>query len=126
MARALQKVLERQGLTFSLATAARKVVVRGRPRGRHHRDRRHGHDRACDRVLVAVGRRPYTDGPRPRGARASRSTRAAASPSTHRFETTVPGVYAIGDVIAGPMLAHKAEDEGVACVELHRRPAPAT
>ena len=63
-------------------------------------------------------------------SRAWASTRSASS-STERgriavdahFQTNVPGIYAIGDVIDGPMLAHKAEEEGVACVETHRRPA---
>ena len=57
-------------------------------------------------------------GPRPRDRRASRSTSAAASASTRTTSTNVEGIYAIGDVIAGPMLAHKAEDEGIAVAEI--------
>ena len=68
-------------------------------------------------MLVAVGRVPYTEGSASR-TRASRRTTAAASSSTTHFATNVPGIYAIGDVIAGPMLAHKAEDEGVAVAEI--------
>ena len=71
----------------------------------------------ADVVLVAIGRVPYTEGSASR-RRASRSTTAGASSSTRTTETNVPGIYAIGDVIAGPMLAHKAEDEGVAVAEI--------
>ncbi|MEM9021786.1 MAG: dihydrolipoyl dehydrogenase, partial [Planctomycetota bacterium] len=71
----------------------------------------------ADRVLVSVGRRPNTDGlglehigitPNPRGQ----------IEVNGRFETGVAGVYAVGDVVPGPMLAHKAEEEGIACVEM--------
>ena len=68
-------------------------------------------------VLVAVGRVPYTEGLASR-APASRSTSAAASRSTTTSRPMSPGIYAIGDVIRGPMLAHKAEDEGVAVAEI--------
>ena len=71
----------------------------------------------ADVVLVAIGRRPYTDRPRPgRGRRRARQARPGQD--RRHFRTNVPGVYAIGDVIAGPMLAHKAEDEGVAVAEI--------
>jgi dihydrolipoamide dehydrogenase len=68
----------------------------------------------ADYRAVAIGRRPYTRGPRPGDSRHRRPTSAASSTITSDQR---PGVYAIGDVIAGPMLAHKAEDEGVACAE---------
>ena len=69
-------------------------------------------------MLVAIGRRPYTDGPRASRRPASPSTSAAASSIDDHFRTNVAGIYAIGDVIRGPMLAHKAEDEGVAVAEI--------
>jgi dihydrolipoamide dehydrogenase len=70
----------------------------------------------CDRVLVAVGRRPNTDG---LGLEAVGITpdKRGFIPVDDHFQTQVPGVYAVGDVIGGAMLAHKAEEEGVACVE---------
>ncbi|MEM6430621.1 MAG: dihydrolipoyl dehydrogenase [Deinococcota bacterium] len=70
----------------------------------------------CDRVLVAVGRRPNTGG---LGLEAVGITpdKRGFIPVDDHFQTQVPGVYAIGDVIGGAMLAHKAEEEGVACVE---------
>ena len=66
----------------------------------------------CDRAR-ALHRRAW-----PQGSRRRSSTSAAASSSTLIIATNVPGIYAIGDVIAGPMLAHKAEDEGVAVAEI--------
>jgi dihydrolipoamide dehydrogenase len=70
----------------------------------------------CDRVLVAVGRTPATQdlGLETLGVALDNKGRILVD---DRFRTTATGVYAIGDCIAGPMLAHKAEDDGVACVE---------
>jgi dihydrolipoamide dehydrogenase len=70
----------------------------------------------CDRVLVAVGRRPNTDGLGLDAVGIQVDERGRIPVDAH-FATAVDGIYAIGDVIAGPMLAHKAEEEGVACVE---------
>jgi len=70
----------------------------------------------CDRVLLAVGRVPYTEslGLETVGVALDAKGRV---PVNDAFATGCPGLYAIGDVIRGPMLAHKAEEEGVACVE---------
>ncbi|HVK57317.1 MAG TPA: dihydrolipoyl dehydrogenase [Candidatus Kapabacteria bacterium] len=70
----------------------------------------------CDRVLMSVGRIPNTEGLglETAGVRMDKKGRIEVDP---HFATSTPGIYAIGDVIAGPMLAHKAEEEGVACVE---------
>lgn len=70
----------------------------------------------CDRVLVAVGRMPNTEGLGLDSLDLKRDKRGALEVDDH-FQTSIPGIYAIGDVIRGPMLAHKAEEEGVACVE---------
>lgn len=108
-----QKILSRQGLEFRLghkvvSARAEKdeavVVCEGR-------DPIH-----ADRVLVAVGRKPNTDGLNLEKIGLA-TDRQGRIPVNDRFETGIPGVYAIGDVIRGPMLAHKAEEEGVACVE---------
>jgi len=72
---------------------------------------------ACDVVLVAIGRRPYTDGLGLDEIGVQRDNRGFIKVSPH-FETSVPGIWAIGDVIPGPMLAHKAEDEGYVCAEI--------
>jgi dihydrolipoamide dehydrogenase len=70
----------------------------------------------ADAVLVAIGRRPNVDGLALDKAGLSLNQRGQID-TDHDFRTTVPGIWAIGDVIPGPMLAHKAEDEGIACAE---------
>ncbi len=70
----------------------------------------------CDRVLLSVGRKPNTDGLGLDSVGVELDERGRV-PVDERFATSAEGLYAIGDVIRGPMLAHKAEDEGLACVE---------
>ena len=117
-AKLLQRSLERQGMRFRFgvsAGAARveggQVVVTVAPAA--------GGDaveETCDVLLVAVGRRPFTEGlgAAEAGVRMDAKGRIEVD---GRWSTSVPGIWAIGDVIAGPMLAHKAEEEGIACVE---------
>jgi len=71
----------------------------------------------ADVVLVAIGRRPYTDGLNVESVGINLDKHGRI-PITNSFKTSAKGVYAIGDVVQGPMLAHKAEDEGIACAEL--------
>jgi dihydrolipoamide dehydrogenase len=116
LARALQRALEGQGLSFDLGATARKAVVEG---GRVVVTIESGGSsgtRVADRVLIAVGRRPYINGLglEPLGVAIDNRGRIEVD---ERYQTSLPGLFAIGDVIAGPMLAHKAEDEGIACVE---------
>ena len=70
----------------------------------------------ADVVLVATGRRPYTDGLGLKEAGVEITDKGIVKTGDH-WNTNVEGIYAIGDAIAGPMLAHKAEDEGVAAAE---------
>ncbi len=107
------KLFKKQGLEFQLGvrvTGAKKkgkgcvVDVDGKP------------SIECDRVLLAVGRRPTTEGLALDRAGIALDEKGRVPVNDH-FQTSVPNVYAIGDVIRGPMLAHKAEEEGVACVE---------
>ncbi len=70
----------------------------------------------ADIVLLSIGRRPYTDGVGLADAGVALDERGRVKTDAH-YATNVPGIYAIGDVIAGPMLAHKAEEEGVALAE---------
>jgi len=113
----LQRALEKQGLAFRLQTTAKHAA----PSGAGVRvTLEHGGETGevdADVVLVAIGRRPHTEGlgARELGVAFDERGRIAVN---ERFETSVAGVFAIGDVIAGPMLAHKAEEEGVAAVEL--------
>src|SRR5207249_6492318 len=70
-----------------------------------------------DKVLVAVGRRPCTGGLGLKEAGVEVDERTGQVVVRDGFQTSVPGIYAIGDLIAGPMLAHKAEEEGIAIAE---------
>ena len=72
---------------------------------------------SSDVLLVAIGRNPYTEGLGCDEAGIRRDKRGRIEVGDH-FNTSVPGIYAIGDVIRGPMLAHKAEDEGIAVAEI--------
>jgi len=117
LATALQRSLERQGLTFRLSATAKEATVRD---GRVEVTLDAGGQTSTedfDRVLVAVGRRPFTDDLGLEALGVARDARGRVEIDA-RFQTSVPGIYAIGDVIRGPMLAHKAQEEGIACVEL--------
>ncbi len=72
----------------------------------------------CDKVLVAVGRKPHTEGLNLDGAGVLVEAKTGKVPVDYRFRTNIPTISAIGDLIRGPMLAHKAEDEGIACAEI--------
>jgi len=116
VARALQRALEGQGIAFSLSASVRGATVRdGGVEVTVEADGKTSVEKA-DRVLVAVGRRPFTRGLGLDVLGIATDARGRIVVD-ERFETSAPGVYAIGDVIAGPMLAHKAEEEGIACVE---------
>ncbi|MCI0461977.1 MAG: dihydrolipoyl dehydrogenase [Gemmataceae bacterium] len=112
----VHKALKHQGLTFHLETKVTGcdrekagMVVWGEAHGKEQTFR-------GDRVLVAVGRRPYSEGLglAEAGVAVDKGGRITIDES---FQTSVPGVYAIGDLVAGPMLAHKASEEGVAVAE---------
>jgi dihydrolipoamide dehydrogenase len=118
VAKQFQRLLEKQGFKFHLASKVTKVasdksgcsvafepVAGGAPA-----------ELFADVVLVATGRRPNTDG-LGLGEIGVAMERGRVVIDAH-FATNVPGIYAIGDVVRGPMLAHKAEDEGVAVAEL--------
>ncbi len=107
------KTFKKQGLEFKLGAKVTSAKAQG--------------DRAvveiegqepieANRVLVAVGRKPNTDGLKVEAIGLELDKRGFIPVNEH-FQTKVPGVYAIGDVIGGAMLAHKAEEEGIACVE---------
>ncbi len=113
IARQALRIFKGQGLEFELGAR----VTRARVDGDECVVECEGKDAVkCDRVLVSVGRQPYTEnlGLESVGVQLDERGRI---PVDDRFATSAAGVYAIGDVIRGPMLAHKAEEEGVACVE---------
>jgi dihydrolipoamide dehydrogenase len=118
LAKQLQKVLEHQGFTFRLNRKVSGVLAEEQTVNvtlesleGENRERISG-----SHVLVAVGRRPYTDqlGLEEAGVEVTEQGFIAID---GRFHTTAEGIYAIGDVAREPMLAHKAQDEGIACVE---------
>ena len=114
--RLLRRVLERQGMKFRFKSSAESArVENGRVRVMV-REAEVAREEECDVLLVAVGRRPYTEGlgAAEAGVALDSQGRVFVDPA---YQTRVPGIYAIGDVIAGPMLAHKAEEEGIAAVE---------
>jgi dihydrolipoamide dehydrogenase len=121
VARSLQRILAKQGMSFKLSS---KVTGIARTATGHKiavepasGDGADGMVVEADVVLVAIGRVPFTEelGLESAGVALDGKKRVAVD---KRFQTNVPGIYAIGDVIAGPMLAHKAEDEGVAVAEI--------
>lgn len=114
IAQEAQKVLSKQGLEFRLGS--RVTGIRTKKKDGCVVECEGGDEIACDRILVAVGRTPNTDnlGLDAVGIETDEKGRIRVN---ENYETTVEGVFAIGDVIAGPMLAHKASEEGVACVE---------
>lgn len=113
IAREAQKVLRRQGLEFRLGTAVTGATVKD---GKVSVSIDGADDLTCDRLLVAVGRKPNTEGLglEELGVELDAAGRINVD---GRFATSIDGIYAIGDVISGPMLAHKAEEDGVAAVE---------
>ncbi|MFO7655287.1 MAG: dihydrolipoyl dehydrogenase [Candidatus Krumholzibacteriia bacterium] len=113
LAREALKLFKRQGMRFQLGA---RVTGARRDGGGAVVEIEGAEPLSCERVLVAVGRRPYTEdlGLETVGLELDDDGRI---PVDGRYRTSAPGVFAIGDVVSGPMLAHKAMDEGVACVE---------
>ena len=113
-----QRSLKRQGLTFKLSSKVlsaqksgdrRKVIFENVKTGKQD-------EIEADIVLVAIGRVPVTTGLGLEALGINKDNQGCIEVDAH-FETSVPGIHAIGDVIKGPMLAHKAEEEGVALAE---------
>lgn len=118
VAKAFQRILEKQGFKFHLSSKVTQVVSDKSGSSVHFEPVAGGaaQSQFADIVLVATGRRPYTDGLGLETA-GVKTDRGRVVIDDH-FMTNVPGIYAIGDVVRGPMLAHKAEDEGVAVAEI--------
>jgi dihydrolipoamide dehydrogenase len=115
-----QRLLEKQGMTFKLSSKVTGVDSSGKTlKATIEPAKGEGKAEAieADVVLVSTGRVPYTDGLglKEIGVKMDERGRVVTD---HYYATSVPGIWAIGDVIAGPMLAHKAEDEGVAVAEI--------
>jgi dihydrolipoamide dehydrogenase len=113
LANEAQKLLKRQGLEFRLGA---RVTGAGAESDGCTVELEGAEAISCDRVLLAVGRVPNTEGLGLEAVGIELDERGRIPVDEH-FRTEAEGIYAIGDVIAGPMLAHKAEEEGIACVE---------
>jgi dihydrolipoamide dehydrogenase len=116
--KAMHKTLEKQGMEFKLGTKVTgakttksKVTLTVEPAQGGDAE-----DIACDVVLVSIGRKPFTEGLGLEDAGVAMDDRGVIQVDAN-FKTNVDGIFAIGDVIPGAMLAHKAEEEGIACVE---------
>jgi dihydrolipoamide dehydrogenase len=119
VAKQFQRILEKQGFAFKLGakvtgvdTSGKTLVAKVEPAAGGAAE-----TLEADVVLVCIGRVPYTEGLGLKEAGVALDDRGRVQIDAH-FATSVKGVHAIGDVVAGPMLAHKAEDEGVACAEI--------
>ena len=115
----LQRQLEKQGLQFKLGAKVTGVEKSKKGAKVTFAPVKGGDAETieADVVLVATGRRPYTDGLGLEAAGVAVDSRGRVEINNH-WQTNVAGIYAIGDVVKGPMLAHKAEDEGVAVAEI--------
>ncbi|XP_011179049.1 dihydrolipoyl dehydrogenase, mitochondrial [Zeugodacus cucurbitae] len=118
VSKTFQKVLTKQGLKFLLGTKVLAAQRSGNNVTVSVENAKSGEkqDISCDALLVSVGRRPYTEGLGLEAVGIVKDDKGRV-PVNSNFQTVVPNIYAIGDCIHGPMLAHKAEDEGIICVE---------
>jgi dihydrolipoamide dehydrogenase len=119
VARQTQRLLEKQGLAFKLGSKVTAIdtsgaVLRAKVEPASGGD---AQEIEADIVLIAIGRVPHTEG-LGLDALGLKLDNRGRIPVNHDFATAIPGIYAIGDVIDGPMLAHKAEEEGVAVAEI--------
>ncbi|MCA1299890.1 dihydrolipoyl dehydrogenase [Stappia indica] len=114
-----QRMLKKQGMEFHLSSKVTAVDTSGKTLKVTVEPAAGGEAKTLDAdvVLVAIGRRPVTEGLGLDAVGVALDERGRVQTDGH-YQTNVPGIYAIGDVIAGPMLAHKAEDEGVAVAEI--------
>jgi dihydrolipoamide dehydrogenase len=119
IAKQFQRILEKQGFSFKLGAKVTGVDTSGKTLMAQVEPAAGGtvEKIEADVVLVCIGRVPYTEGLGLKEAGVALDNRGRVQIDAH-FATSLKGVYAIGDVIAGPMLAHKAEDEGVAVAEI--------
>jgi dihydrolipoamide dehydrogenase len=114
ISREAQRLFKKQGLKFHLGARVTAAKAKGKKKAIVEAEDMEPIE--CDRVLVVTGRKPFTDGLGLEHIGVEPDDKGRIPVDEH-FATSREGVYAIGDVIRGPMLAHKAEEEGIACVE---------
>ena len=119
VAKTFQRILSKQGLKFILGAAVQSATKGKKGATVTYKLKKDDTEATltADTVLVATGRKPYTAGLGLEALGVEMGPRGTVKTDDH-FATNLPGLYAIGDAIAGPMLAHKAEDEGMALAEI--------
>ncbi len=119
VSRQFQRMLEKQGIEFKMSAKVTGVEKSGKGAKVTFEPVKGGEAQTIDAdvVLVSTGRKPYTDGVGLKDAGVAVDDRGRVAINDH-WQTNVPGIYAIGDVVEGAMLAHKAEDEGIAVAEI--------
>ncbi|MFO1176553.1 MAG: dihydrolipoyl dehydrogenase [Paracoccaceae bacterium] len=119
VAKTLERILKKQGLKFVLGAAVQSATVKDGQASLSYKLRKTGKEETlqADCVLLATGRRPFVAGLGLDALGVEMTPRGQVRTDAH-FATNIPGLFAIGDAIEGPMLAHKAEDEGMAVAEV--------
>lgn len=119
VSRQFQRMLEKQGIEFKMSAKVTGVEKSGKGAKITFEPVKGGEAQTIetDVVLVSTGRKPYTDGVGLKEAGVAVDDRGRVAINDH-WQTNIPGIYAIGDVVEGAMLAHKAEDEGIAVAEI--------
>ena len=119
VSRQFQRMLEKQGIEFKMSAKVTGVEKSGKGAKITFEPVKGGEAQTieADVVLVSTGRKPYTDGAGLKEAGVEVDDRGRVAIDDH-WQTNIPGIYAIGDVVKGAMLAHKAEDEGIAVAEI--------
>lgn len=117
VSKTMKRLLKKQGMDLKLSTKVLSADKKGKAITLTVEGKTGEEKITCDKVLVAVGRTPYTNGLGLENVGVITDERGVIQVNG-TFQTNVPNIYAIGDVIPGPMLAHKAEEEGVLCAEI--------
>ncbi|MDI1300455.1 MAG: dihydrolipoyl dehydrogenase [bacterium] len=117
VAKEAQKILGKQGLDIRLGARVTGTEVKGKTVSVKYTDKDGEHTESFDRLIVAVGRRPYTEGLLAADCGITLDERRFVHVDA-QCRTSVPGVFAVGDLVRGPMLAHKAMEEGVMVAEI--------
>ena len=114
-----KKILTKQGIKFNMGSKVVSVKNNGEKVLINYKDIKNSEDKTLevDKVLVSVGRKPYTDGLNLAKVGVKKDNKGRIEVN-EKLQTSVQNIYAIGDVIKGPMLAHKAEEEGIAVAEI--------
>ncbi|MDG2299276.1 MAG: dihydrolipoyl dehydrogenase [Planktomarina sp.] len=117
--KSFQRILKKQGIKFTMGAAVQSVSIKSEVATVSYTKRKNSneHQVKADVILLATGRKPFLKG-LGINALGIKINAAGQIQTDSNYATNLPGVYAIGDTIAGPMLAHKAEDEGIAIAEI--------